>query len=451
MTRPLDILLVDDEPHLRRTLSLHFASRGYRVQAAATLEEARRRASESRFDVAFVDLRLGEDSGLDLVSELVAADPPTAVVVITAHASLDTAIEAMKRGARDYLPKPFRPAELDLVVERLGVVDRLERRYRALARDVQEREPAPTFSSSTPAMQQLFETVARVAPSEVPLLIGGPSGAGKEVLAREIHRRSPRRERPFVVVPCPSLPAELLESELFGHIRGAFTGATRDSQGRVALAEGGTLLLDEVGDLPLALQPKLLRFLQTHEYEAVGDPKTRRADVRVLAATHRDLERGIEAGTFREDLFYRLNVIRLELPGLAERRADILPLAHRFLDFFAQRHGRPGLTLSAEAERALVAHSWPGNLRELRNAIERAAILAAGPAVEPEHLALAPASPAARQAAESVALGRPVTLAEVEAEHLRRVLAATGSYREAAEVLGIDETTLWRKRKQLGL
>ena len=447
MTRPLDILLVDDEPHLRRTLSLHFAIRGYRVQDAATLEAARRRVAEMSFDVAFVDLRLGEDSGLDLVSELATADPPTAVVVITAHASIETAISAMKLGARDYLPKPFRPAELDLVIERLGVLDRLERRYRALARDVQEREPAPTFSSQAPAMQRLFDALARVAPSEVPVLIGGPSGAGKEVLAREIHRRSARREGPFVVVPCPSLPSELLESELFGHVRGAFTGATRDSQGRVALAEGGTLLLDEIGDLPLALQPKLLRFLQTHEYEAVGDPKPRHADVRVLAATNRDLEAAIESGAFREDLFYRLNVIRLELPGLAERPADVLPLARRFLGFFAQRHGRSGLALSPASECALLAHCWPGNVRELRNAIERATILAAGAAVEPGDLALAPPEPTA----DGVAVGRPVTLAAIETEHIRRVLAATGSYREAAEVLGIDETTLWRKRKQLGL
>jgi two-component system, NtrC family, response regulator AlgB len=295
------------------------------------------------------------------------------------------------------------------------------------------------------------------------VLLRGESGTGKGVVARAIHHWSPRRERAFVVVAAPALPAELLESELFGHARGAFTGATRSTPGRLALAEGGTLLLDEIGDLPLPLQPKLLRFIQDREYERVGDPTPRHVDVRILAATNRDLEHSVREGRFREDLLYRLNVLTLEIPPLRERREDIRPLAERFLALFGRQYHKPGLRLTEDALRLLLDYAWPGNVRELRNAIERATMLAEGQEAGPELLlpkTAAPAAPAAGAASATgapgdsgttLALGDLEPLAAIEQEHIRRVLARTGSLREAAAVLGIDQATLWRRRKQHGL
>jgi NtrC-family two-component system response regulator AlgB len=441
----LDILVVDDEPNIRRTLEVHFASLGHRARTAGTAEEALRAAREHGFDVAFVDVRLGESSGLDLLPGLRASTPGGKLVVMTAYASLDSAIEAIRRGAADYLRKPFQPRDLDLVLERLAAVDVTERRLLAAEEGRAAGEPAPWLESASPAFQKALGVARQVAASQTRVLLRGESGTGKNVVAELIHRLSDRRTRPFVVVPCPAVPAELLESELFGHVRGAFTGATRDNPGRIALAEGGTLLLDEVADLPLALQPKLLRFLEDRRYERVGDPATRQADVRILAATNRDLEAATRDGRFREDLLYRLNVIVIELPPLRERPEDVPALAERFLDHFRRRRGRPDFAFSSAARQALAFHSWPGNLRELRNAVERATMLAPAASVEPEDLGLAVGS---RPAA--TALGGPVSLAAVEEEHVRGVLASVPSYREAAAVLGIDETTLWRKRKQYG-
>jgi NtrC-family two-component system response regulator AlgB len=442
----LDLLVVDDEPNIRRTLELHLLSSGHRVRTASSAEEAVRAAEREPFDVAFVDIRLGARSGLDILPRLRRSSPAGHLVVMTAYASLDSAVEALRNGAEEYLRKPFQPRELDLVLERLATFDLARRRLAAFEQGRTEEEPPPFLDSRSPALREVLATAERVAGSDARVLLRGESGTGKNVLAEHLHRASPRAQRPFVVVPCPAMPAELLESELFGHVRGAFTGATRDSNGRIALAEGGTLLLDEIADLPLPLQPKLLRFLEDRRYERVGDPTTRRADVRVLAATNRDLEEATRAGSFREDLLYRLNVITLELPPLRERAEDLVPLAESFLRHFSRRLGRPELSFSQAAEAALASHDWPGNLRELRNVVERAAILAPGPRIEPGDLGLAES-----EAGTVAGVGARVSLAELEREHIRRVVASTASFREAASVLGIDETTLWRKRKQYGL
>jgi NtrC-family two-component system response regulator AlgB len=450
----LDILVVDDEPNIRRTMTLHLEGRGHRVRAAASAAEAAAVSGERSFDVAFVDLRLGTESGLDLLPRLLAAAPRLKVVVITAYASVETAVEAMRRGAADYLEKPFTPGQIDLTLEKITALSRLERKVQALEGHLAEADPEIDLDSASPAMQAALSLARQAAPGDARVLLRGESGTGKGVVARAIHAWSSRRDRPFVTVSCPALPAELLESELFGHVRGAFTGAGRDNPGRVAIAEGGTLLLDEIGDLPLPLQPKLLRFIQDREYERVGDPTPRHADVRILAATNQALEPAVAAGRFREDLLYRLNVLTIEVPPLRERPQDLLPLARRFLAFFGRDYGKPGLTLAPAAEQAILAHPWPGNVRELRNAVERAAMLAQGPEVGPELLMVkgtVTSANAASPGPRGMEIGDLLPIAAIEEEHIKRVLTRTASLKEAAEVLGMDQATLWRRRKQYGM
>jgi NtrC-family two-component system response regulator AlgB len=447
----LDVLIVDDEPSIRRTMTLHLEGRGHQVRAVAGPAEAMRALAERPPQLAFVDLRLAGASGLELLSRMLEATPEVAIVVITAYASVETAVEAMRRGAKDYLPKPFNPTELDLVIDKITGLERLERRVRTLERGLAQGEPPDArqelAANVSATMQQLATLTQQVAETDTRVLLRGESGTGKGLVARAIHAWSRRCDKPFVTVSCPTLPSELLESELFGHVRGAFTSATRDAPGRVAVAEGGTLLLDEIGDLPPLLQPKLLRFIQDREYERVGDPVTRAADVRIVAATNRDLEVAAREGRFREDLLYRLNVLTLDVPPLRERREDVLPLAERFLASFTREYDKPGLQFTTEARQALVAHDWPGNVRELRNAVERASMLATGTELDRE--ALLPRS--APRDHDRPALGDPVPLATIEEEHIRRVVAEAPSLKEAARVLGLDQATLWRKRKQYGL
>jgi NtrC-family two-component system response regulator AlgB len=308
--------------------------------------------------------------------------------------------------------------------------------------------PEADLHTDEQAMRQALEVAFRAAPSEATLLLRGESGTGKGVLARAVHARSPRAAGPFITVHCPSLSVELLESELFGHALGAFTGAVRETQGKVAAAEGGTLFLDEVGDLPLPLQPKLLRLLQEKRYERVGETRTRVSDVRIIAASNRDLVGLVADGTFREDLLYRLNVVEIVLPPLRQRPHDVLPLANHLLQFFGRQGPRAPESFTDEAKDALQRYPWPGNVRELRNAVERGVILANGPTVG---LADLPAQVGSPPPGRNAVVGGRVTLDELEAEHMRRILSSTTTLDEAASILGIDPSTLYRKRKRYGL
>jgi NtrC-family two-component system response regulator AlgB len=442
----MNLLIIDDDASVRRTLRITLESMGHTVTEAAHSAQALELLGHRLFDVAFLDLRLAREQGLDLLPELLRLAPGLHVVVVTAYATIETAVEAMRRGAFDYLPKPFTPDGLRVALDRSARVRRLTSRVDELEDQVRSVIPEADLETQEPAQQQALDLAFKAAASEAAILLRGESGTGKGLLARAIHARSARSAEPFVTVHCPSLSAELLESELFGHVRGAFTGAVRDTVGKVAAAEGGTLFLDEIGDLPPALQPKLLRLLQEKRYERVGETLTRAGDVRVLAATNRDLAAEVAAGRFREDLLYRLNVIEVVLPPLRERPRDVLPLADHLLAFFARSAGKALTGFTDEARTALQRYPWPGNLRELRNAVERGVILTAGPLV---CLADLPAQVGA-PARAGVEVGARVTLDELEAEHIRRVLAATSTIEEAAEVLGIDPSTLYRKRKRYG-
>ena len=443
----LRVLVIDDEKNIRATLSLCLEQTGCQVTAVSSADGALSALTQQPYDLAFLDVRLGESSGLDLIPKLIADCPNLLVVVITAYATIDSAVEAIKRGAADYLPKPFTPAQIRHVVDQSIKQRDLKRQVTDLEGRLREAAPETDLESDSPKLRSVFDVAAKAATSDAPVLLRGESGTGKSVLARWIHSMSPRRRHPFVVVNCPTLSEELLTSELFGHAKGAFTGAVRDQPGRVEAGEGGTLFLDEIGDISPSLQAKLLRFLEDKEFERLGENKTRRANVRSVAATNRDLAEHVRKGLFREDLLYRLNVIDLQLPPLRERPEDILRLARRFLIFFAKSARRQTPELSEAAENALSSYAWPGNIRELRNTIERAVILWPAQVIEPEAF---PAHICARVRSEEVAqLGGNFSLDAIEREHITRVVARTATLEDAAAVLGIDASTLWRKRKKL--
>ena len=443
----LRVLVVDDETNIRKTLAISLETDGHDVVAVSNAKDAVSEAVRRPFDMAFVDLRLGATLGEDLIPELLAQSPWMRVVIITAHGTIDSAVSAMKRGAADFLTKPFTPAQVKLVVQRVAQLRALEQQIAGLEGALKGGEPDVSLKSDNPAMQRIINLTRQVAASDSTVLVCGESGTGKGVLAKAIHSWSSRAANPFATVSCPTLSPQLLESELFGHAKGAFTGAVRENPGRIASTEGGTLFLDEIGDLPPALQPKLLRFVQDREYERVGEARTRRADVRVLAATNVNLEEAVQAGRFREDLLYRIKVVQLDLPALRHRPEDVVSLAERFVAEL--RKGKPVVGFTDEALAALKDYRWPGNIRELRNVIERALILCQGERLGLEHL------PGNLTSAENipgaVEPGDAITLDHLEELHVRRVLAKSKSLEEAAATLGIDVATLWRRRKKYGI
>lgn len=408
---------------------------------ARSLTELQARVAAETFDAALVELDFGPTSSEALVQRLHKLAPDLPLVAIVDRDERPSRIRALKAaGVRGLVLRPFGFSEL------LGTLRRHARRSPAAeTAPPPEPPPAPDLQSADPQMQRAIETARRAAGSNATILIAGESGTGKTLLARAIHQQSARRDRPFVTVSCPCLNRELLESELFGHVQGAFTGAVRDTWGKVSAAEGGTLFLDEIGELPAALQPKLLRLLQEREYERVGETKVRLADVRIIAATNRDLKAAVDAGTFREDLYYRLNVIALDVPPLRARRADILPLAREFLAEIARATGRPAPDLAPEARVLLENYAWPGNLRELRNSLERAAVLHDVPVLDASHFPeLSPTPPAS-----AIRLGDQVSLRTVAEAHIREVIAQSPTLDHAAHILGINKSTLYRKRQRM--
>jgi NtrC-family two-component system response regulator AlgB len=443
---PLSVLIVDDEINIRKTLTVFMESRGHRVKTASSFHGAMEEIELTRFDLALVDLRLGTDSGLELIPAMNTACPWMKIVVMTAYASIDTAVDSMKRGASDYITKPFSPGQLELITEHIASLCELEKRIAAPQNAPDDLHPELSIVSRDPAMQRTIELSRQVATSEAVVMLRGQSGTGKTLLARSIHLMSCRAQKPFGVISCPSLSQELLESELFGHVKGAFTGAYKENPGRVAACEGGTLFLDEIGDMPMAIQPKLLRFIQERQYERVGDQFTRKADVRIIAASNIDLEIAVKEGRFREDLYYRLNVVQIDMPSLAERPNDIEPLAENMLAFFNSENQKAIHGFTDEARFMLREYPWPGNIRELRNVIERAVILCN---VDMIGIDLLPETIVSKKT--PLRLGDPVSLETIEEQHIRRILAETSSLQEAAAILGIDQATLWRKRKLLGI
>jgi two-component system response regulator AtoC len=448
------ILVVDDDPAMRHLVSVILADHGWEARAVATAQEALRDLEARDVDLVLTDVRMPGMDGLALLREIQRLRPDLTVIVMSAYGAQDAAIEAMKAGAYDYLSKPFRRDEVVLVIRKAEERERLARENRRLRIELAEGYGPSNLVGASEPMQEVLRQLRKVAPQKTTVLLQGESGTGKELVARALHDQSPRAALPFVAVNCGAIPAELIESELFGHVKGAFTDASRAKKGLAEEADGGTLFLDEIGELPLPLQPKLLRFLEDEEVRPLGDVRARKVDVRVVAATGRDLRRAVAAGQFREDLLYRLDVVALRLPPLRERRADVEPLAAHFLARYARlRPELPPPRLSDEAREALLAHRWPGNVRELEHALERAVVLADGPVIREEDLpdaVRAPPPPAAGSDDGTLSVKRATRA--LEERLIRAALERTGGNRtRAAELLELSYRALLYKIKDYGI
>jgi two-component system response regulator AtoC len=450
------ILIADDEESIRHVLTMLLTDRGYEVRSVSDGEEALRELQAHDYDALLTDVRMPKLDGLGLVRAAQALRPELTVIVMSAYGSHELAIEAMKAGAYDYLPKPFRPDEVLLVLRKAEERERLRQDVSRLRREIAQARGTSELIAEGPAMKEVLRVVQKVAAVQATVLIEGESGTGKEVVARAIHELSARAERPFVAVNCGAIPEQLIESELFGHAKGAFTDARQVKRGLFEEADTGTILLDEVGELPLQVQPTLLRVLQHGEVRRVGDARTAKVDVRVLAATNRDLKEMVERGSFREDLFYRLNVVGLKLPPLRERPEELPALIERFLQRHAARLGEPVRKLSPETFAMLVRYRFPGNVRELENALERALVLSDGLEISPDalpesmHSSELPSSSPPRLDPDDFSVKRAQRA--LEADLIRRALERTaGNRSKAAELLELSPRALLYKIREYGL
>jgi DNA-binding NtrC family response regulator len=465
------ILIIDDEPLMRISVADALKAEGYQVKVAATGPEGVELIKKEQFEIIISDLRLPGLDGLQVLLTCKEVSPRTGVIVITAHGSVETAVEAMKMGAYDYITKPFSMEELLLIVKRLVKMLELEDENRSLREELEGRFSFTGILGKNDKMRELLEKVKLIAPSDSTILIVGESGTGKEVVANAIHHNSSRREGAFIKVSCAALPESLLETELFGHEKGAFTGALRQRKGRFELAHQGTLFLDEIGEISPVVQVKLLRVLQERQFERVGGSTTVEVDVRLVCATQRDLKKEVQAGRFREDLYYRLSVVPVYLPALRDRKDDVVLLAEHFLGKFGKRVGKTIGSLSAQSRAMLLQYSFPGNVRELENTIERAVTLSSHEGgIEPWDLCGFPSCPylggppqptcsfcgeethlvAARKGAlvEELAAARE----EFERQYIQKVLERTqGNKTEAARILGVSRKALWEKSKRYGI
>lgn len=461
------LLVVDDERSICSTIETAVKAMGHEVEVADSGEMALNMMRRQQPDIMLTDLRMDGMSGLDLLGKSREYFPGVTVAMMTAFGTIDTAVSAMKSGAYDYLVKPFTPEQLEHLVERIEEFRRLREENSKLRTQVDALSEPSDIVTKNARMLKVLDTAKKVAVTDSTILITGESGTGKTLLAKMIHDASPRAKNPFAVVNCATLSENLLESELFGHVRGSFTGAVKDKMGRFQVADTGTVFLDEIGEISPGLQTKLLRILQEREFERVGDTRTMKVDVRIVAATNKDLEREVKEGRFREDLYFRLNVIELHMPSLRQRPEDISALADQLLTRSFMTTGRKPRPLDPMARRAIEGYGWPGNIRELKNALERAAILSTADMVTVEDLpdrviehTMSGAIPGSTGGiipgggslgALSAMTPSDVSLEELEKQHIQQVLATATTLEEAASILGINLSTLWRKRRRYGL
>ncbi|MCI0404623.1 MAG: sigma-54 dependent transcriptional regulator [candidate division Zixibacteria bacterium] len=448
------ILVIDDKESMRGMLAETLSGEGYDVDTAADGRAGINRAREKKFDVVLTDLKLPEMDGIAVLSQLKEADPDLAVIVMTAFGTIETAVEAMKLGAVDFIAKPFDTDRLGVIIKKALENRRLVAENALLREELDQSLGFSEIVGRSEKMVDVSRLIQKVAPSDTTALLLGESGTGKELFARAIHNLSPRKSRPFVAINCAAIPSELLENELFGSERGAFTGAVARKMGKFEIGEGGTVFLDEIGDMSPALQSKLLRVLQEKTFERLGGTKLISVDVRVIAASNVDLKEAIDKKTFREDLYYRLSVFPIKIPPLRERREDIPNLTNHFIRKFCLEMKKPVKSLSQDAFSILDRYHWPGNVRELENTIERAIILCEGKKITPEHLAIRIPTTAEIRLREGAGLKEVSQFAQMEAERgmIVRVLTQTrGNKRKAAEILKIDYTTLFEKIKKYNL
>ncbi|HEY1788237.1 MAG TPA: sigma-54 dependent transcriptional regulator [Verrucomicrobiae bacterium] len=452
----MDFLVIDDDKTFRDATCFLIEDEGHYAEGVDSGQTGMSFLKDEKYDSVLLDMNLGPENGLDVLTQIQKQYPQIPVVIITAQGSIQTAVEAMRRGAADFLEKPFQREQFVTVLARIQRLGRMGQQIRRLEQEVSETRAQtiePIFDFTNPAIRGAMDVLMRAAKTPASILILGESGTGKTVAARVVHQNSHLTDKPFVTVSCPSLSKELLESELFGHVKGSFTGAIKDHWGKVRAADGGTLFLDEIGDLPMEIQPKLLRMLQEREYERLGENVTRQTNVRIIAATNKDLKKRVAEGAFREDLYFRLNVIAVEMPSLRMLDTDVIRFAEHYAKFFSVQCARKIDGLTPEAVACIRAYGWPGNLRELRNSIERAVIMARHDKIVPADFPseMSDNKSGASTDGAMAQVGSMISLERLEEIHLRKILERTPSLTEAAQILGIDQATLYRKRKKIGL